>query len=298
MNSMEKCPNCGAEYSYFLDARDENRRVDGSLFIYVRCDRCGVIAIQNPPPDMGKYYESSYYDIPSLERLASLARKEQAKMSAILPFSNGGRLLEVGPAFGIFALRAQMEGFDVDVIERDSRCCEFLEKEVGVTVWQSTTPELNLPGLGAHDVIALWHVLEHLENPFTFFDAAVDNLNPGGLLVFGVPNPESFQFGLMKSAWPHLDAPRHTHLIPASALIERARKQGLELLRLTSDDADARSWNRFGWQRLMMNRLPGKLGQGVGFLLGAVLSFLAIPLDRRNFRGSAYTITFQKRRER
>ena len=291
---MADCLHCGRTLTTLLEAHDENRRCPGH-FSYARCENCGLISNLTPPPDLQPYYAEEYYAIPSPARLARLAVRENCKMNAVSRFVSGGRLLEVGPAFGVFATRAKRDGFAVTCIERDPRCCEFLERQIGVQAIRADDPVALLPQLPAQDVIALWHVIEHLEAPLEFVDAAAANLAPGGILALGTPNPDSFQFGLMGKAWPHLDAPRHLHLIPAQVLIDRARGKGLEPRLLDSDDADARSWNRFGWQRLIMNRIPGKIGTAIGILAGTALSLATLPAERRKMRGSAYTLVLQKR---
>ena len=290
---MADCQHCHRTMVPLFDARDENRRCPGT-FSYARCDHCGLISNTTPPADLQPYYGDGYYAIPSPRALAKLAARENCKIGAITRFVKAGRLLEIGPAFGVFASRAKLDGFDVTCMERDSRCCDHLSSQVGVQVVQTDDPTQELPHLPAFDVIALWHVLEHLDAPLEFLDAAAANLAPGGILALGTPNPASYQFDLMGKAWPHLDAPRHLHLIPAQLLIDRARSLGLQLRLLESDDADARSWNRFGWQRLIMNRIPGRIGIAIGLVLGTVLSLAAWPLDTRPMRGSAYTLVLQK----
>ena len=78
-------------------------------------------------------------------------------------------------------------------------------------------------------------------------------------------------------------------------MTRQAEELGLEKIYLTSDDSDARSWNRFGWQRLLMNRFSGKFMQRVMFVLGYAVCLIIAPFDRRNFSGSAYTIVFRKK---
>lgn len=78
-------------------------------------------------------------------------------------------------------------------------------------------------------------------------------------------------------------------------MTRQAAEFGLETVYLTSDDSDARSWNRFGWQRLLMNRFSGKFIQRVMFVLGYAVSLIMAPFDRNGFSGSAYTIVFKKK---
>lgn len=289
------CQNCGSAQSLLYKASDENRRLSKEIFHWVRCGNCGLISLADPPADLGRYYDGGYYEIPDEERLDQLAARENSKMAAIMPYAKSGRLLEIGPAIGAFSRRASRAGFKVTVIERDARCCEHLRVGGGIDVINADDPVAAMEGLEPFAVIALWHVIEHLRNPFEFLDAAARVLRPGGLLVLAAPNPEAWQFTVMGSRWPHLDAPRHLHILPAQALVENCARLGLEKLRLVTDDEDARSWNRFGWQRMLMNRLPGRLGQIAGFVAGAILSALFSPFECGPMRGSAYTLTFQKR---
>lgn len=289
------CPLCGCKSSALFTATDENYRVSQTPYAYLKCSVCQGIFLDQPPTDLSRYYQSDYYAIPSLAQLQNVADKDSNKINTVLRFAAGGRLLEVGPAFGVFAWQAKQTGFVVDVIEMDARCCEYLQGTLGVNVTQGDNPPVAMKTLPQHDVIAIWHVLEHLPDPLAFLRAAAANLKPGGVLVVAVPNPDAWQFKVMGRHWPHLDAPRHLTLIPKAWMTRQAAEFGLEMVYLTCDDSDARSWNRFGWQRLLMNRFGGKFMQRVMFVLGYAVSLIMAPLDRKGFSGSAYTIVFKKK---
>jgi SAM-dependent methyltransferase len=291
---MTACPICSADAAPSMRATDENHRVSADEFEYAVCPGCGTVFLANPPVDLGRYYEADYYEIPPIERLTALASKDRNKIDIVNRHAAGKRLLEIGPAFGVFALQAKTDGYDVDVVEMDERCCTYLRDAVGVGVTRSNVPHEALRTLGGHDVIALWHVLEHLPAIPELIEAASANLKPGGILVIAAPNPEAAQFGSMGRHWPHLDAPRHLALIPLATLDQLAAKHGLKRVFATTDDSDARSWNRFGWQRLLMNRFRSRLMQRAMFVLGYALALAAAPFDRRRMRGSAYTAVFRK----
>lgn len=291
---MMPCPICGAEAGAEITAGDENRRCSAEVFIYAECPDCGTIFLTNPPPDLGHYYETDYYEIPSTDRLTAIASRDRNKIAIVNRFAPGKRLLEIGPAFGVFAFRAKQAGYAVDAVEMDERCCAFLRDGIGVGVTRSDAPHETIGDLPPHDVIALWHVLEHLPDVAALIGAAATNLAPGGILVIATPNPDAAQFRLMRRHWPHLDAPRHLALIPAETLERLGEKNGLKSLFLTTDDADARSWNRFGWQRLLMNRFRNRFMQGAMFVLGFGIAMLMSPFDRRHMCGSAYTLVLKK----
>jgi 2-polyprenyl-3-methyl-5-hydroxy-6-metoxy-1,4-benzoquinol methylase len=264
-------------------------------YAYLKCVVCQGIFLDNLPSDLGRYYQREYYAIPTLEQLQKVADKDRNKINTVRRFVSGGRLLEVGPAFGVFAWQAKQAGFVVDVIEMDTRCCEYLKGTLGVNVTQSDSPPAAMQVLEQHEVIAIWHVLEHLPDPLALLRVAAANLKRDGVLVVAMPNPDAWQFKIMGRRWPHLDAPRHLTLIPKAWMIRQAAVFGLEMVYLTSDDSDARSWNRFGWQRLLMNRFGDKFMQRVMFVLGYAVSLIMAPFDRKNFNGSAYTIVFRKK---
>jgi 2-polyprenyl-3-methyl-5-hydroxy-6-metoxy-1,4-benzoquinol methylase len=291
---MSNCPFCESSASTLYAATDENRKISKDIFHYAQCSSCESIYLLNAPSDLGRYYGDSYYAIPNLSDLQKLANKDRNKILTVQKFARSGRLLEVGPAFGVFALQAKQAGFTVDVIEMDARCCSHLRDSVQVNVTQSNDPTTALVNMPIHDVIALWHVFEHLPNPLQFLRAAAANLKPGGHLVIAMPNLLAWQFARMGRHWPHLDAPRHLNFIKEAALSRHAKALGLENVYFTTTDSDARSWNRFGWQRLLMNRMPGKWLGRVGFVLGYLWSLAMVPFETKDPLGSSYTVIYRK----
>jgi len=291
---MRACPICKAKAASTMKATDENHRISSDVFSYATCPNCRTVFLTDPPDDLGRYYQDEYYEIPSIERLAAIAAKDPNKIEIVNRFASGKRLLEIGPAFGIFALQAKQHGYDVDVIEMDERCCRYLRDEVRVGVTQSDEPHEAISALPQHDVIALWHVLEHLHAIPSVVEEAAANLKPGGILVIATPNPDAAQFALMGIHWPHLDAPRHLALLPSRTLAELGARHGLTVEFLTTDDSDARHWNRFGWQWLLKNRFRSRTMQRAMLALGYGVGLLASPFDRRSMRGSAYTMVLRK----
>ena len=66
------------------------------------------------------------------------------------------------------------------------------------------------------DIISLWHVLEHLDQPKKIIDLIQNKLVDKGLVVIEVPNFYSLQHIINKGQWIHLDCPRHvTHFTKA-----------------------------------------------------------------------------------
>lgn len=289
------CPFCGGRGEAAFETSDRNRRIGDRRFAYLACSACGTLYLGDRPEDIGAHYDEEYFVLPPLETLRAEAADESWRMDLVSPHADGGRLVEVGPGNGIFAVQAKDAGFETVTVERDPAACAYLRETVGVEAIESDAPEEVLPDLAPCRVIALWHVLEHLPRPAEFLEAAADALEPGGILLIAVPNPDAFGFRVLRGRWPHVDAPRHLALIPADALTARAEALGLERVALTTDDPGARHWNRFSWEfalRSTRSRHPRVVAARAA---AGVLAALAAPFERREGRGAAYTVVLRRR---
>jgi 2-polyprenyl-3-methyl-5-hydroxy-6-metoxy-1,4-benzoquinol methylase len=293
MSEYSQCPQCGGTSRFRFEVGDLNRRLTAQLFRYDECDQCRLVFQRDTPADLALYYASDYYLDLSVDAVRRAARAEHDKIDIVLRYAKAGRLLEIGASRGVFAWLAREAGFAVEVIEMDRRCCTFINDQLGISAVSSEDPAALLQTRPAYDVIALWHVAEHLPDPWPLLDRAAANLAPGGILVVATPNPDSLQFRLLGAAWPHVDAPRHTCLIPAATLAARMCAHGLTLVDTVTDDRSARSASRFGWGAWLSRPFNNKLLRRSVYLLGCALSVLLMPLER-GARASAYTAVFRK----
>jgi hypothetical protein len=202
----------------------------------------------------------------------------------------------VGPAFGNFAFLAKRSGFDVEVIEMDSRCCEFLRTVAGISTIQSSDGVQAVQDKGPYDVIALWHVIEHLPNFQQTLDALASKVRQGGVLVIAAPNPEAWQFRVLGRYWTHVDAPRHVVLIPVELLVSHMGKLGFTAVLTTMTDPGGIGWNKFGWQFSLSNFAKLRFVKTLFSRMGAVLTRIMAPFEKNDRAGSAYTVIFRKDR--
>jgi len=137
-------------------------------------------------------------------------------------------------------------------------------------------------------------VIEHLTDALETLAATSIRLKPGGILVVAAPNPEAFQFRILRRWWTHVDAPRHVVLIPLSLLCKHAEQHGLEAVLVTTDDEGARGWNLFGWERSLGNIGRGRRSVRWMQGLGRFLARMATRLDRQEGSGTTYTVVFRK----
>ena len=293
--SRPACRFCRAECVLSFRTRDFNRRLSPEPFDYYLCPACGLTFLYPIPADLGWYYPPDYYIIPSsVAALAAALPMVRYKLDLLRPFAQSGRLLEIGPACGDFALQAKQAGFEVDTIEMDPRCCEFLVKQVGVRATCTADTLGALQGAGTYEVIALWHVIEHLTEALETLALISARLKPGGVALIAAPNPAAFQFRVLRGRWTHVDAPRHVLLIPLALLVEQARRCGMTAVWMTTDDEGARGWNQFGWEQSLTNFAGGQRAKRRLRRLGSWITRAAERWDRREGQGSAYTVVFRK----
>jgi SAM-dependent methyltransferase len=274
---------------------------------------------------MGAYYTTGYrqYEIPrNLEELKQRAAEMDSRVSFVQRFVRSGKLLEVGAGYGAFTYMAQQRGFEVEAVEMNEACCRYMEGIGLRAICDSSFSSLD-NRIGSFDAIALWHVLEHLQNYEQAIAVLARHLAPGGFLVICSPNPDSLQFKLFGRFWLSLDAPRHLSLVPLSVLTTCAGTSGLELAFASTSDSEAQVYNKWCWQasldhvmtstklmpelgvRAIMNR-PNK---GVGRYLSAVqrmaskcatfcvartLNLVLAPVERSGRRGTSYSAVFRR----
>lgn len=296
---MTSCTSCGGSARHAFTAGDCNRRLSREAFDFYECETCGLMFLHPVPADLGKYYPPDYYDIPgSLQQLATRAEHLQRwKLDLVERHAPAGRLLEVGPAYGLFSYLAKRAGYDVNVIEMDERCRAYLSEVVGVNVLPAGDVVARMRAAAPFDVITLWQVIEHLPDPFAVLDAAAECLAPGGVLVLDTPNPAAFQFRVLRGYWTHVDAPRHVVLIPAKLLVARMEQRGLAVEMLSATGSSSIGFNSFGWAHSLQNFFTAAPLRAVAHFAGRVLTKVLIPIERTGWRGSTYAAVFRKGKE-
>ena len=302
MTISTTCPYCGAQSSLFFVAQDYNRRIGDKTFSYYKCPDDNLIFLHPVPEDLGTYYRSDYYQIPtSIDDLIERTKWQSDRIKLVQQFVKSGRLLEIGPSYGAFAFYAKQAGFHVDAIEMDDDCCQFLEDVVGVHAIHSNKPHETLANLEQmYDVIVMWQVIEHLAEPWQMIDSCVNHLAQGGILVIGTPNPDAFQFRIFKKRWVHADPPRHLSLIPSALLNQYSQRLNLETLKLSTKYSENPVHDSYGWKRSFMNLIASREKVGLSrviqiFLgvIGLILNKVLFAFDKKEGNGSTYVAIFK-----
>ena len=199
-------------------------------YALARCPACGSAATVAPAPAAAHEQGAYGGGTPRGSRPAApLLRAFDRRRLTFLARAGArppGRLLDVGAGRGRFVAQARAAGWDADGIEPSLRGVAGARAR-GVELQQAGIDEA-VVAAGSLDAAALWHVLEHLDDPGAALDRIAGWLRPGGLLVIGVPNLGSVQARAGGARWYHLDVPRHRTHFTVRGLHALLRRHGLE----------------------------------------------------------------------
>lgn len=212
-------------------------------------------------------------------------RRRLKEMERITGPSAGRSLLDVGTYTGVFVQEALQRGWNAVGVE-PSRWCVDLAHSRGMKVFQGTldSPELNGK---TFDVITLWDVIEHLDDPPAEIRKATALLAPHGFLVVHTMDIGSLTAKIMGSRWPWFLG-MHLHFFSRRSLSDLLRRSGYDVLKAEASGRYLRL-GYFTQNLATLMPFPGKL-------LSWMVKFLHlgwIPL-RLNF-GDLMTVYGRKR---
>ncbi|MDF9409146.1 methyltransferase domain-containing protein [Pelotomaculum isophthalicicum JI] len=174
---------------------------EGNGFRKCLCGECGL-AYLNPRMTVEKaksYYGDYIQPFPSgyLTRednnFIRAARDQYHFIHSALNLPDTGTILELGSGYGFFL--NMFRGWDVIGVEASSHAADYAINEFGLNIQKKTIEEAELPK-NYFDVVAIFHVLEHLGNPIQTLSNIYNLLKKDGVLFLEVPNVYNPVFSL------------------------------------------------------------------------------------------------------
>jgi SAM-dependent methyltransferase len=237
------CPICGgAKHSEFASGFDYELLTCSNHWHFVQCADCRHVWL-NPRPavsELSVIYPSTYYAY-NYAKISAVARRAKAflderKMQKILRFCanrpksyldvgcGDGRFLKVLEGLGVS--RPALYGLELDqgVVDRlrdegyPGVHCARVEDATGI------------PNAGV-DLITMFHVIEHVDDPATVIRRVNGWLSPGGIFALETPNLDSLDARLFrKTYWGGYHIPRHWNLFTPETMSRLLVDNGMEVL--------------------------------------------------------------------
>lgn len=202
----------------------------------VRCTRCGFAWIPEGVLHTERgvsIYEDEELDLFGPEgdyyRDATAGEAAQAKLAWVTRFAPGGRLLDVGANVGTFVRQAR-DRFDAIGIEPNAKTVMWAKDHAGAAVELGSIFTEVPAWVGRFDVITLFDVIEHVENPAAALRQCRRYLAPGGRLFVTTPDMGSAGARLLGRHWYYIDVEQHISMFSAANLTRLLSSHGFRVI--------------------------------------------------------------------
>ncbi|MCB9423030.1 MAG: class I SAM-dependent methyltransferase [Ardenticatenaceae bacterium] len=249
----------------------------GSHAQIVECNHCGFV-YANPRWSNEKLLEA-YTAVEDLTYLQEREGREltfQKHLQALEKHTgpaNGRSLLDIGAYIGVFVETAVAAGWNACGVEPSDWAAAEAQKH-GIKVIQGTQDAPEIVGQ-QFDIITLWDVIEHVDDPMEELTKALRRLKPGGWLAVHTMDIDSLTAHLMGPRWPWL-MDMHLFFFSQKTMAAMLEKIGYEVV---WSGAQGR-YLRLGYLASRVTAWSKPLGRlASGLVNGLHLNKLAVPVN-------------------
>jgi len=211
------CRICGSkDLKYFAEFNGFHLR---------RCPNCELTQIADDLSQvrLEDYYDKAFFD----STYGSLLKDDRCRKREYDKFTyrieeiekfkpQKGRILDIGCSFGFFLHVAQSRGWSSTGIEIAEYAARYAKESLNLEVYNAETRKSQLP-VDHYDVVTMWNVLEHLDDPITELNHLNSLMRKSGLLVFTTGSIDSYVRKLQGLRWRAFIPPIHVaHYNPKS----------------------------------------------------------------------------------
>ena len=242
------CPICGSTRLREV-LKGVKDYVTDVAFTVIHCDECEVDFTFPQPDNMEAFYPAKYrrYNKWVAAILTSMYRFQVNRWRRF--YRKSGSAVELGCGDGLMLDALRRYGWRVAGTERTQEMADEVQKNLGFPVYVGGLEKI--PAGEKFDLIILFQVLEHLNDPLGVLKQCTSLLREGGKLVIAVPNVRSWQARYSSGYWFHLDVPRHLFHFSGISLRNALNLAGLQLqgISFISFEHDP-----YGWVQSILNR--------------------------------------------
>ena len=162
---------------------------------FYRCPGCRIIGLYRfecRENEYGpEYFDTEYrgqYGRSYLEDFAAIKAAAAPRLALIQRRVTGGRLLDVGCAYGPFLQAAAERGFQAQGLDISPEAVRYVQDRLGIPAEAgSFSSAKTLPGR-VFDAVSLWYVIEHFPDLGDVLGILSRRVRVGGVLAFSTPN--------------------------------------------------------------------------------------------------------------
>jgi len=191
------CPLCGSGTHPYFSNTD----------YILECGKCGAIVDTRSSLDR-TYYEKERAPHIDQEKISTRERNVSQRVNLIKALLNKkSSILDVGCGEGLFLKEIKGLVRNVTGLEPTEFYADYARKELKIDVRQGVIENTDFSE-GSFDIITMFHVLEHFNDPDIALEKIYSWLRPGGSLVIEVPDITSPYARYKRLAW-ELIIPEH-----------------------------------------------------------------------------------------
>lgn len=243
---MPACELCGSVRSEVAICVGEHR--------VVRCSGCGLGQLdpRPKPASLSDLYGEDYFSQHRMtadtdDQLRARVAGQDYLVRFIRRWRRAGSLLDIGCASGYFPARARETGYEVCGLEIAEWAVRQGQERLGLNIHQGTIGSASFDP-ASFDIITMWHVVEHLDEPISDLTTVRNWLKPDGVLVVACPNAGSFDAKKYGVEWAGWSIPYHIWHFTPKSLGMLLTGCGYEALHLKTTNSQ--------WIKERLRRLP------------------------------------------
>lgn len=220
-----------------LDLFKSKLRDEKEKFKVFRCEKCGHIQLFPKPSeeDNKEFYDKNLQDIRrqkeiSYEKLLANNKFDTDRhVNLIKELTNNdinSSILDIGAGYGFFVdalTRAGYKNVTGIEISIERRQISMQHTNVAIIDFDINNPNIDI---GTFDVVTLFHVLEHIDDPIKFLKNIYKLLNKNGILVCEVPNVREILLDVCKEYNDFYWIRAHLNYFSSTTLLDCFKKAG------------------------------------------------------------------------
>jgi SAM-dependent methyltransferase len=170
---------------------------------YVKCPTCGFV-FANPVVPLTYYQdEEEYFGHKGDTALSARMANYEIRLDGINKHLDNGkkRFLDIGTHTGIFLKLLKSKGIEAVGVELNKKAAKYGREEYGVNIL--TEPLDQITELGPFDVVTLFNVFEHFEDPLSALPELKRLTKVNGIIAMEIPYICTPQATIFRGFWHH-----------------------------------------------------------------------------------------------